>query len=602
MSICSIAFVRHRRRANGLARSCVVAAITLLAAAPAEAQRSPATPDWSAFDSARLGGMRYRMIGPARGGRVTAVTGVNQEPHTFYMGATGGGVWKTVDAGASWHNVSDGSFPTGSIGAMDVADSDPSVVYVGTGSEAIRSNVSIGRGIYKSTDAGRSWRFVGLRDAGQIGAVVVHPANPDVVYAAVVGNPFANSRTRGVYRTRDGGATWRQVLFLSDSTGAVDIELQPGSPDVVYASMWRGARRPWTIISGGGEDGIYRSTDGGDSWTKLGGGLPTGVVGKSDLAVSAAAPRRVYALVEAKVGGGLYRSDDAGERWTLVNTTPGLITRPFYYDNVDADPTNADVVYVGTEGFYKSVDGGRSFRTMRTPHGDNHDLWINPRDGRLFIQSNDGGANVTLDGGATWSSQQNQPTAEIYQVAMDDQYPYRVYGAQQDNSTLILPSLPVGAAGLDDPIQSWRQGPGCETGPIIPHRTNPDTVYGSCKGQFSRMSRRAGQERQFWVGAQSLYGNANRDLLYRFQRVSPMELSPHDSRTVYYGSQHVHRTRDEGVTWERISPDLTANDPRYRATISGEPITIDVTGEEMYATLYAIRESPVTPGVIWTGA
>jgi photosystem II stability/assembly factor-like uncharacterized protein len=558
--------------------------------------------DVEAFDATRLGGMRYRMIGPARGGRVTTVTGVNQEPHTFYMGATGGGVWKTTDAGASWFNLSDNAFATGSIGAMDVADSDPNVIYVGTGSEAIRSNVSIGKGIYKSNDAGRSWRLVGLRDAGQIGAVVVHPTNPDVVYVAAVGNPFATGQTRGVYRTRDGGATWQRVHFLSDSTGAVDIELQPGNPDVVYASMWRGARRPWTIISGGGEDGIFRSTDGGDTWTKLGGGLPTGVVGKSDLAVSAAAPQRVYALVEARVGGGLYRSDDAGTTWSLINTTPGLITRPFYYDNVDADPTNADVVYVGTESFYKSTDGGRTFRTLRTPHGDNHDMWINPRDGRIFIQSNDGGANVTLNGGISWSTQQNQPTAEIYQVAVDEQYPYRVYGAQQDNSTLILPSLPVGSSGLDDPIQSWRQGPGCETGPIIPHRTNPDTVYGSCKGQFSRMSLRSGEERQYWVGAQSLYGNANQDLRYRFQRVSPMEVSPHDSRTVYYGSQHVHRTRDEGVTWERLSPDLTANDPRYRATISGEPITIDVTGEEMYATLYAIRESPVTAGVIWAGA
>ncbi|HEY2026968.1 MAG TPA: hypothetical protein VGG78_08160, partial [Gemmatimonadaceae bacterium] len=516
---------------------------------------------------------------------------------------TGGGVWKTTDAGITWHNVSDASgFATASIGALDVADSDPNVVYVGTGSAAIRSNVSIGKGIYKSTDAGRSWRFVGLRDAGQIGAIVVHPTNSDVVYAAVVGNPFAIGPTRGVYRTRDGGATWQRVLFLSDSTGAVDVELQPGNPSVIYASMWHGARRPWTIISGGAEDGIYKSIDGGDHWSRLGGGLPTGVIGKSDLAVSPAMPNRVYALVEAKAGGGLYRSDDAGERWTLVNTTPGLITRPFYYDHVDVDPTNADVVYVGTENFYKSTDGGRTFRTMRTPHGDNQGMWINPRDGRIFIESNDGGVNVTLDGGATWSTQENQPTAEIYQVAVDDQYPYRVYGAQQDNSTLIVPSLPVGANGLDDPIQSWRQGPGCETGPIIPNRTNPDTVYGGCKGQFSRMSLRVGQERQYWVGAQSLYGNANQDLRYRFQRVSPMEVSPHEPHTVYYGSQYLHRSRDEGITWERISPDLTANDPRYRATISGTPITIDVTGEEMYATLYAIRESPITPGLIWTGA
>jgi photosystem II stability/assembly factor-like uncharacterized protein len=558
--------------------------------------------DVATYDPARLTGMRYRMIGPARGGRVTAVTGVNQEPMTFYFGSTGGGVWKTTDAGVNWHDISAQAFASSSIGALDVADSDPNVIYVGTGSEAIRSNVSIGKGIYKSTDAGRTWKFVGLRDAGQIGAIVVHPTDPNTAFAAVLGNPFAHTKTRGVYRTKDGGATWEQVLFLSDSTGAVDIELQPGSPNVVYASMWHGQRRPWTIISGGGEDGIFRSVDGGDHWTRLAGGLPTGVVGKSDLAVSAAAPLRVYALVEAKVGGGLYRSDDAGEHWMLTNTTPGLISRPFYYDNVDADPTNADVVYVGTESFYKSTDGGKTFRTMRTPHGDNHDMWINPKNGKILIQSNDGGANVSLNGGQSWSTQENQPTAEIYQVAVDNQYPYRVYGAQQDNSTLIVPSLPVGATGLDDPIQSWQRGPGCETGPIIPNRTNPDTVYGGCKGQWSRMSLRVGQEQQYWVGAQSLYGNANQDLLYRFQRVSPMEVSPHEPHTAYYGSQYVHRTRDEGVTWERISPDLTANDPRYRAVYSGNPITVDATGEEMYATLYSIRESPLKAGLIWAGS
>jgi photosystem II stability/assembly factor-like uncharacterized protein len=571
-------------------------------ALPLAATTLAAQTDITSYDPSRLGAMRYRMIGPARGGRVTAVTGVPQEPLTFYFGSTGGGVWKTTDAGITWRSTGDQAFASSSIGALDVADSDPNIIYVGTGSEAIRSNVSIGKGIYKSTDAGRTWKFVGLRDAGQIGAIVVHPTNPDIVFAAVLGNPFAHTHTRGVYRTKDGGVTWQQVHYLSDSTGAVDIELQPGNPNVVYASMWHGQRRPWTIISGGAEDGLYVSRDGGDSWSRMTNGLPTGVVGKSDLAVSAAAPLRVYALVEAKVGGGLYRSDDAGEHWALMNTTPGLITRPFYYDNVDADPTNADVVYVGTEGFYKSADGGKTFRTMRTPHGDNHDMWINPNNGQIFIQSNDGGANVSLNGGQSWSTQENQPTAEIYQVAVDEQYPYRVYGAQQDNSTLIVPSLPVGSAGLDDPIQSWRQGPGCETGPIIPNRTNPDTVYGGCKGQWSRMSLRVGQEQQFWTGAQSLYGNANSDLRYRFQRVSPMEVSPHEPHTVYYGSQYVHRTRDEGVTWETISPDLTANDPRYRNVISGSPITIDVTGEEMYATLYSIRESPLTPGLIWTGS
>ncbi len=522
---------------------------------------------------------------------------------TYYFGSTGGGVWKTTDAGQTWHDLAPQGFASASIGSIDVADSDPNIIYVGTGSAGIRSNVSIGKGIYKSTDAGRTWKFSGLKDAGQIGRLIVHPTNPDVAYAAVLGNPFANSRTRGIYRTKNGGTTWENILFLSDSTGASDVELQPGNPNVLYASGWRGARRPWTIISGGGEDGIYKSTDGGDHWTKLGGGLPTGIVGKSDLAVTAAAPQRIYALIEAKVGGGLYRSDDAGASWTLVNTTPGLTTRPFYYDHVFADPTNADIVYAGTEGFYKSTDGGRTVRTISTPHGDNHDMWINPTNGKIFIQSNDGGANITMNGGATWSSLENQPTAEIYQVAVDNQFPYRLYGAQQDEGgTLIVPSLPVQSGTLDDPIQSWRQGPGCETGPSMPHRTNPDTVYGSCKGQFSRMSLRTGQEKQYWVGAQSLYGNANADLKYRFQRVSPMEVSPHAPMTIYYGSQYLHRSRDEGVTWERISPDLTANDPRYRNAYSGEPITVDATGEEMYATLYAIRESPLAKGVIWTGA
>ncbi len=584
-----------------MTRSFALALASALLTLPAAAQQ-PSRTDVSGVDQSMLGGMRYRMIGPARGGRVTAVTGVPQQPMTFYFGSTGGGVWKTTDAGFNWHNVSDGELATASIGAIDVADSDPSIIYLGTGSEAIRSNVSIGKGIYISRDAGATWKFSGLRDAGQIGAIVVHPTNAAVAYAAVAGNPFVSSHTRGVYRTRNGGESWEQVFFLSDSTGAVDIELQPGNPNVLYASMWRGQRRPWTIISGGGEDGVYRSTDGGDHWARLEGGLPTGVVGKSDLAVSAAAPLRIYALVEAKVGSGLYRSDDAGDHWTLTSTNPGLITRPFYYDNVDADPTNADIVYAGSESFYKSADGGKTFRTMGTPHGDNHDMWISPTNGQLFIQSNDGGANVTMNGGASWSTQQNQPTAELYQVAVDNQYPYRVYGAQQDNSTLIVPSLPTGSASLDDPIQSWRQGPGCETGPIIPNRTNPDTVYGGCKGQFSRMSLRTGQEKQYWVGSQSLYGNPNQALRYRFQRVAPMEVSPFEPHTVYYGSQFVHRSRDEGVTWETISPDLTANDPRYRATISGEPITIDVTGEEMYATLYAIRESPIAKGVIWAGA
>jgi photosystem II stability/assembly factor-like uncharacterized protein len=434
--------------------------------------------------------------------------------------------------------------------------------------------------------------------------VVVHPTNPSIAYAAAIGNPFKPNSERGVYRTRDGGRTWQKVLFISDSTGAVDIELQPGHPDVVYAAMWRAERKPWTIISGAMEGGIYKSTNGGDTWARLTNGLPNGLVGKADLAVSTAKPDRLYVLIEAKPGGGLYRSDDAGRSFIAVDTTTrGLITRPFYYTNIDADPNNADIVYVGTEGYYKSVDGGRTWATMPTPHGDNHDLWINPRNSSIMIQSNDGGANVSLDGGRSWSTQNNQPTAEIYQIYVDNQFPYRLYGAQQDNNNeLIIPSLPLAEKSPDDPIQNWTPGPGCETGPVMPHPFNPDTVYGGCKGLFSRMSLRTGQERQYWIGAQSLYGNPGKDLIYRFQRVAPIEVSFVDPRTVYAGSQYLHRTRDEGATWEKISPDLTWNPPERQQRVSGEPITIDVTGEEVYSTLYAIRESPLRKVVIWTGS
>ncbi|MBA2688272.1 MAG: hypothetical protein H0U64_09250, partial [Gemmatimonadaceae bacterium] len=520
------------------------------------------------------------------------------------MGTTGGGVWKTTNSGATWQNISDGYFAAASIGSIDVSDSNPDIIYAGTGSEGLRSNVSVGRGIYKSTDAGGTWKLIGLRDAGQLGSLAVHPTNPDIVFVAALGNPFGRNEERGIYRTTDGGASWKKVLYVSDSTGGVDVELQPGRPNVVYASMWRGERKPWTVISGAREGGVYKSTDGGDTWARLTNGLPNGLVGKSNVAVTTANPQRIYVLMEAAPGGGLYRSDDAGASFMVVDTTTrGLITRPFYYTNITADPRNDDVVYVGTEDFYKSTNGGRSWTTQPTPHGDNHDLWINPTNSSVMIQSNDGGANVSVDGGRSWTTQYNQPTAEMYQVYVDNQFPYRLYGAQQDNNNeLIIPSLPVTNKQLDDPIMGWDIAPGCESGSIVPHRTNPDTIYGGCKGLFSRYSQRTGQERSYRVGEQSLYGNAGRDLIYRFQRVLPIETSPHDPAVVYTGSQYLHRTRDEGVTWERISPDLTWNPPERQQRASGEPITLDVTGEEYYSALYAIRESPVQRGVIWTGA
>ena len=551
----------------------------------------------SGYNPALWSGMRYRMIGPMRGGRVTTVTGVPSQPHTFYMGSTGGGVWKTADAGHTWVNISDRYFTVASIGAVEVAPSNPEIVYAGTGSSKIRSNVSIGRGIYKSNDAGKTWAWSGLRDVGQIAAVRVDPANSDLVYVAALGNPFAPNSDRGVFRSTDGGKTWRKILYLSDKLGAADLELQPGSPKVLFVCMWRGERKPWTIISGAREGGIYKSTDGGESWHKLAGGLPHDLFGRSNVAISAARPNRIYALIEAKPGGGLYRSEDAGATWTLVNGQASLITRPFYYDTLGVDPNDPDVVYVGDENWFRSTDGGKTFRraTPQPPHGDHHDLWINPRNSQFMIQSNDGGANVSLDGGRTWSTQENQPTAEIYQVAVDNQYPYRVYGAQQDSSTVIVPSLPLGNG------QGFRTGPGCETGPIIPNLDHPELVYGSCKGQFSRLNLTTTDEQQYWVGAQSLYGNAGSDLIYRFQRVSPMEVSPYDQSTVYYGSQYVHRSRDGGITWNTISPDLTAH-PTGTQGASGEPITRDATGEEVYSTLYSIRESPVARGVIWTGS
>ena len=578
-----------------------------LTASPVVAQRTAPRPSalarpamLASVDTTLLHGLRFRMVGPPRGGRVTTVTGVPSQPATFYMGVASGGVFKTTNSGGSWQPITDGKVPVASTGSIAVSESDPNTIYLGTGSDDIRSNVSTGRGIYRTTDGGQTWSFMGLYDVGQIGAVRVHPTNPNVVWVAAIGNAFKNTADRGIYKTVDGGKTWKKVLFLSDSTGAADLELNPANPDVVYAWMWHGQRKPWTIISGAPDavnGSFYKSTDGGEHFTKVTNGLPTGLVGKGNIAVTAANPNRVYALVEAKPGGGLYRSEDQGNSWKLISDFAQLITRPFYYTTLGVDPTNADVVYAGAENFYKSTDGGAHWATLRTPHGDNHDIWISPKNGNILIQANDGGANVSQDGGRTWSTQMNQPTAEIYGVWLDDQFPYRLYGAQQDASTVIVPSMPV--PGETEPFIS---GPGCETGPIMPHPKNPEIVYGACKGQFGRMFMNTRQEQNYWVGGQSLYGNDAKDLIYRFQRVSPMEVSFHDTSVVYYGSQYVHRSHDGGVTWEKISPDLTANPPGASQGGSGEPITRDVTGEEFYSTLYAISESKLEPGVIWTGS
>jgi photosystem II stability/assembly factor-like uncharacterized protein len=567
-----------------------------------QSQNRPAMP--ASVDPALFKGLHYRLVGPSRGGRVTTVTGVPSQPKTFYMGVASGGLFRTTDGGQTWQPLTDGQVPLGSTGAVAVADSDPKVVYLGTGSDDVRSNVSTGRGIYKSVDEGKTWTFTGLHDAGQIGGIRIHPSDPNTLWVAAQGDAFRDNPDRGIFKSTDGGKTWRRTLFVSDSVGAMDVELQPGSPTVVYAWMSHLQRKPWTIISGGPASngaGFYKSTDSGEHFTKITTGLPAELIGKGNIGVSGADPNRVYALIEAKPGGGLYRSDDAGQTWKRLDVQPasaaaGMIQRPFYYDTLGVDPTNADVLYTGAEGFYKSTDGGHTFTTMRTPHGDNHDIWISPKDGNTMIQSNDGGANVSYDGGRTWSTLMNQPTGEFYGVWTDDQFPYKLYAAQQDDNTVII-------ASNADPynLTDWRAGPGCETGPIMPYPKDPNIVYGSCKGQYGVMDLRTGQERNYWIGAQSLYGNPAKDLMYRFQRVSPMATSPHDPDVLYYGSQYLHRTRDKGVTWEKISPDLTAH-PDCCQGVSGEPITRDVTGEEFYSTLYAISESPLEAGVIWTGS
>lgn len=545
----------------------------------------------------------YRNVGPARGGRVTAVAGTVVARSTFYLGASGGGVWKTDDYGTSWYNVSDGYFDTPSIGDIAVAQNDANVVYVGTGSDGLRSNVITGKGMYKSIDGAKTWQHVGLTESGHIGAVEIDPTNNNIVWVAAIGQAFSANSERGVYKTADGGASWDKVLSVSDSVGFSDLELLPGNPEVVFATAWKAERKPWTIISGGANEdgGLYKSVNGGESWKKVTDGLPTGIIGKIDLAISPADSSIVYALVEAPDDeGGLYKSVDQGESFELVSTEGGIRTRPFYYANIDVDPKNPDIVYAMATRYYKSIDGGENWEQLRPPHGDNHDMWINPDDPELFIQANDGGANVTHNGGKTWSTQFNQPTAELYQVEVDDQYPYWLYAGQQDNgSTIAVPSK--APYRVQHPMAWFIETGGCETGPGVPKPGNHNIVYSNCKGRFGTFDKRTGTERGYYVGAANMYGQNPRDLRYRFQRVSPIHVSPHDPDVVYHASQYVHRTRDDGVSWETISPDLTAFEAD-KQVISGSPITRDITGEEFYSTIYSLRESKIARGVIWTGA
>jgi len=545
----------------------------------------------------------YRNVGPARGGRVTAVAGTAAAPSTFYMGGSGSGVWKTADYGTTWRVVSDGAFASPSIGDIAVAQNDPNIVYVGTGSDGLRSNVIVGKGMYKSIDGAETWEPIGLTETGHIGAVEIDPRNHNTAWVAAIGQAFSANDERGVYKTVDGGRTWDRKLFISDTVGFSDVEMLPSNPDIVFATAWKAERKPWTIISGGiqEEGGLFKSIDGGETWERITEGLPEGLIGKMDLALSPADSSIVYVLVEAPGDeGGLYRSNDQGRSFRLVSNDSSIRSRPFYFANIDVDPHDPDVVYSMATRNMKSTDGGETWRSLRTPHGDNHDMWINPDDPDLFVQANDGGANVTQNGGETWSTQFNQPTAELYQVEVDDQCPYWLYAGQQDNGTAIaIPSMPPFRA--QDPAAWLVDAGGCETGPAVPRPGNHNIVYAACKGRFFVFDKRIGTEKGYHIGASNIYGANPRDLEYRFQRVAPVHVSPHDPDVVYMGSQFVHRTRDGGETWETISPDLTAFEPD-KQVISGSPITRDITGEEYYSALYSIRESPVEPGVLWAGS
>ncbi len=546
--------------------------------------------------------IKYRNVGPTRGGRSTSVCGVIKNQFTFYMGTSGGGLWRTIDGGLSWNNISDGYFESPSIGSIDVFQSNPDIIYVGTGSDGIRSNVIVGKGAYKSLDAGKSWVFIGLKSAGQIGAIKVHPKNPDIVYAAAIGQPFKQNTERGLFKSIDGGKNWEKILYISDKIGIVDMEFSPDDPNTIYAASWEVNRKPWTIMSGSKYGGIYKSVDGGQSWTKLFKGLPKGNIGKIDLATSPADTNRLYALIEAGEGqGGVYVSYDKGSSFKVMSHRKELVNRPFYYCNIYAHPKNADVIYSSANKFMVSIDAGKTWDIRETPHGDNHDIWINPNHDNIWIQSNDGGGNVTFNSGKTWTTQFNQPTAEIYQVEVDQQFPYWLYGGQQDNYTTVsVPSQPP------YPIQA---GPnawilstgGCETGPAVPKPSNPNIVYSNCKGRFSIYNKETGQEKQYYVGAQNMYGHNPKDLKFRFQRVSPIHISPHDENVIYHGSQFLHKTTDGGISWEIISPDLTEFD-KSKQVISGSPITRDITGEEFYSTIYSVRESILQKDLIWVGS
>jgi len=571
---------------------------SLISTTHAQRRQAAASQGTNQADSLKV--LQWRQIGPFRGGRSTAVTGVASQPMVFYFGGTGGGVWKTSDGGINWEPISDGSvFGTGSVGAIGLSDSDPNTIYVGMGESPIRGNVSHGDGVYKSTDGGKTWKHIGLEDTRQISRVRVHPKNADIVYVAAQGHVWSANEQRGVFRSKDGGKTWQKVLYRSDKAGACDLIIDPTNPNVLYAGLWEVYRKPWTLESGGLGSGIFKSTDGGDTWTEItrNPGLPRGTIGIVGITVSPANPDRLWAILEAE-DGGVFRSDNGGKTWTKTNEQRNLRQRAWYYSRIYADPKNADSVYVLNTGFYRSNDGGRTFTGISVPHGDNHDLWIAPDDPNRMIESNDGGANVSFNGGKSWS-EQDQPTAQFYRVAVDNDFPYHVYGAQQDNSTVRIASRTT-ENGIT--TSDWFDVGGGESGWIAPSPKDSQIVFaGSYDGLITRYDHHTGQLRDVNPYPNNPMGWGAADIKYRFQWNFPIVFSPHDPNTFYAGANVLFKSTNEGESWQIISPDLTRNDKSKQGP-SGGPITKDNTSIEYYDTIFTVMESPVQAGTIWSGS
>ena len=548
----------------------------------------------------QLPAMEWRNIGPFRGGRAVAVTGIPNSPDTltYYFGSAGGGVFKTTDAGETWHNITDGFVKTSSVGAVAVAASDPNVVYIGMGEHPVRGvATSHGDGVYKSTDAGRTWKHLGLAKTRAIARIRIHPTNPDFVYVAAQGAPFGPTKDRGVYRSKDGGKTWDLILAgLNENSGCSELAMDPTNPRILYAAFWDHIRYPWQVRSGGTGSGIWKSTDGGDNWEKITSGLPK-TLGKIGVDVSAN-PDRIYSIVEADPDGGVYRSDNAGKTWTLVNSTWALKTRSWYYMEIFADPKNPDVVWVLNAGIHKSIDGGKTFTEYRAPHGDHHDLWINPSNPNILINANDGGANISFNGGVTWSTTENQPTAQFYRVNADDRFPYWVYGGQQDNTSVGIASR-VGGPGIG--WKDWYPVGGCESAYVAFDRKNPKRVYAGCyQGLITEFDQDERESRDIQPYPAVPLALPSREMKYRFNWNSPIAVSTHDSKIIYFASQKLLKSEDRGHSWKEISPDLTHPDDKTQGP-GGGPITNEGAGGEVYNTIFYVAESPHDRNTLWSG-